>query len=129
VEVATLARALGLSEHADQATCLAAARFLHNRATTRRKVKSTNEVQTLGFAEEIGPDKFLLEGNEFSGAQLKAVMEARGEADHATWEMDREVPILGEDIHEAAVALLASRQVFKPTAEQLMGAYEEVGAP
>jgi hypothetical protein len=82
--------------------------------------------QTLGIAEEIGGDRFLLGKDVLNREQLEAVMLARLEAEHANRE--RDVPILGEDIDAKARSLLASRGNYSPSGEEYLAACQECGA-
>src|SRR5215211_3539739 len=100
-----------------------AMRTMSNRGMSPREIgmvfaaERISANDALGFAEELGPDRFLLEGVEYTGDQLEALMKARGEAEHAARELGREreaitATLEGEELHERALKLLASRQVW-----------------
>jgi hypothetical protein len=85
------------------------------------------DLQRYVLAEEIGSNKFMLNGRELTGAELQAAMEQEYEETHALDDLSAE-PIRGEDVHKAAMALLAARGNHAPTYDEYANATAEVSS-
>jgi hypothetical protein len=79
------------------------------------------------LAQEIGPGLFSLNGQVLTAEELEATAREQWTDDHAFDDVLPRERLTGQDIDAAARKLLASRQIWKPSAEELAEAYEEVG--
>jgi hypothetical protein len=98
------------------------------RLETRRGVDPPGgDLQRYVLAEEIAPDRFLLNGRELTGAEQQAAMAELYDETHALDDLSAE-PIRGEDVHKAAMALLAARGNHAPTYDEYANATAEVSS-
>jgi hypothetical protein len=138
-----LAAKLGLPEGSTNADCLAAVKRLKAR---KGKVSLDEAKATLArlelkhgltpnpdgleqlIAKDLGNDRYLLGGRVLTGAELEAEMRKQYDEDHALDGVLGAEQLSGAEIDKAATALLASRGIWEPTADQYLDACKAVGA-
>jgi hypothetical protein len=100
-------------------------------ASLERKAGIQNEETVkASIAEKIGADVYILGGEWLTGAELRAVAEEQFEEEHLHDDAYRGLrePLRGTDVHEAAVALLASRGNHAPSYDEYANATAEVSS-
>jgi hypothetical protein len=99
MKVSTLARALGLPAGSDNAACLAEIKRRKQQHTLKSRYETAAAVARLEakfgidsprqdrerylLADQIGPDRYRIDGKELSGAELAEAMRQQHEAEHA----------------------------------------------